>query len=120
MGLSLTDWSPVNEAGKNAMREEINALDPNQILNTNVETTVEVFVQKNVRRIINRYSRADRGPCGVVRLNLPDRALGVLLQQPDRLERRAHDRISPTEAVVAQPLRINSGIARSAARAPCK
>jgi hypothetical protein len=38
---------------------------------------------------------ANRRPCRIVLLHLPDRVIGVLLRPPDRLERRAGDRISP-------------------------
>ena len=41
------DWFSVSEARKQAIRDEINDLDPDQLLNTSVETAVQYFAEKN-------------------------------------------------------------------------
>ncbi|MGJ3259544.1 MAG: hypothetical protein ACFE0S_08065 [Rhodospirillales bacterium] len=42
-----TDWFSVSEERKAAIRNEINELDPDQLLNTSVDTAVQHFVEKN-------------------------------------------------------------------------
>lgn len=44
---SSTDWFSVSEGRKKEIRDEINELDPDQLLNTSVETAVQYFVDKN-------------------------------------------------------------------------
>lgn len=72
---SSTDWFSVSDARKKAIRDEINELDPNQLLNTSVETAVQYFIDKTaieipvldrddlviedreVSRVVNDYGR---------------------------------------------------------------
>lgn len=44
---SKTDWHSVGEGRKSAIRVEINNLDPDQLLNTSVETAIQHFVDQN-------------------------------------------------------------------------
>lgn len=72
---SSTDWFSVCDARKKAMRDEIDALDPERLLNTSVETAVQHYIEetaievpeidranlvvdsREVSRLINDYGR---------------------------------------------------------------